>query len=364
MSSRSTTPRSDCSTAPSPSATGSKTAPSSGRCSSARSEIGVDVFITVYGEDLAKVRQTTAAALAIRGEHTTWILDDGRSDAVRDLAAEFGANYVRRLSGNGAKAGNINHALTLAKGQYFAIFDADFVPKPDFLYETLPFFIDDHVAFVQTPQAYGNMNNLVSRGAGFMQSVFYRFIQPGRNRFNAAFCVGTNVVFRRAAIDDIGGMNTDSKSEDVWTSLELHERGWRSIYIPVTLADRRRSRDRRGLHEAADAMGLRRLRDPDAAQSPEPAHPADAGSASAVHRDRHALLRRHHPLPAAHGSAAGDLLRSATGGPDGDPAHLVPVLRRLLRTADAAGVPHDGVFPHRDSGAGDRLVPDLHRGAR
>ena len=198
--------------------------------------VGVDVFITVYGEDLAKVRQTTAAALAIRGEHTTWILDDGRSDAVRDLAAELGANYVRRLSGNGAKAGNINHALTLAKGQYFAIFDADFVPKPDFLYETLPFFIDDHVAFVQTPQAYGNMNNLVSRGAGFMQSVFYRFIQPGRNRFNAAFCVGTNVVFRRAAIDDVGGMNTDSKSEDVWTSLELHERGWRSIYIPVTLA--------------------------------------------------------------------------------------------------------------------------------
>jgi cellulose synthase (UDP-forming) len=199
-------------------------------------QIAVDVLITVYGEDIEKVRKTTVAALAIRGAHTTWILDDGRSDAVKDLAAELGAHYVRRLSGNGAKAGNVNHALTLAKGDYFAIFDADFVPKPDFLYETIPFFIDDDVAFVQTPQAYGNMNSLVSRGAGFMQSVFYRFIQPGRNRFNAAFCVGTNVVFRRTAIDDIGGMNTESKSEDVWTSLQLHERGWRSIYIPVTLA--------------------------------------------------------------------------------------------------------------------------------
>lgn len=198
--------------------------------------VTVDVFITVYGEDLAKVENTTRAALAIRGEHRTWILDDGRSDAVRDLAASLGAYYIRRLSGNGAKAGNINHAMTIAKGDFFAIFDADFVPKPDFLYETIPFFVDDNVAFVQTPQAYGNMHNLVSRGAGFMQSVFYRFIQPGRNRFNAAFCVGTNVVFRRAAIQDIGGMNTDSKSEDVWTSLELHERGWRSIYIPVTLA--------------------------------------------------------------------------------------------------------------------------------
>ena len=89
---------------------------------------------------------------------------------------------------------------------------------------------------MQTPQAYGNLNNLISRGAGYMQSVFYRFIQPGRNRFNAAFSVGTNVIFRRTAIEEIGGMYSDSKSEDVWTSLMLHENGWRTIYIPTELA--------------------------------------------------------------------------------------------------------------------------------
>jgi len=198
--------------------------------------IDVDVFITVFGEPLDKIAKTVIAAMAMRGRHLTWVLDDGDSDAVRDLAADLGANYVRRLSHNGAKAGNVNHALSLASGEYFAIFDADFVPDPDFLYETVPFFIDDNVAFVQTPQAYGNMHNLISRGAGFMQSVFYRYIQPGRNRFNAAFCVGTNVIFRRKAIEQIGGMVTESKSEDVWTSLRLHERGWRSIYIAVTLA--------------------------------------------------------------------------------------------------------------------------------
>jgi cellulose synthase (UDP-forming) len=172
----------------------------------------------------------------LRGQHLTWILDDGRSDAVRALAAELGVRYIRRLTNHGAKAGNINHALSLTSGEYFAIFDADFVPKEDFLYETVPFFVDESVAFVQTPQSYGNMHNLVSRGAGFMQSVFYRFIQPGRNRFNAAFCVGTNVVFRRTAVLEVGGMCTDSKSEDVWTSLRLHENGWKSVYIPVTLA--------------------------------------------------------------------------------------------------------------------------------
>ena len=198
--------------------------------------ISVDVFITVYGEELEVVERTVTAAIGMRGRHQTWVLDDGRSDEIRDLAARLGARYIRRLSSNGAKAGNVNHALSIASGEYFAIFDADFVPRPEFLYETIPFFIDDNVAFVQTPQAYGNLTNMISRGAGFMQAVFYRFVQPGRNSFNAAFCVGTNVVFRRAAVDEVGGMYTDSKSEDVWTSLMLHERGWRSIYIPVTLA--------------------------------------------------------------------------------------------------------------------------------
>lgn len=196
----------------------------------------VDVFITVYGEDLETVSRTIRAAVALRGAHRTWVLDDGRSDELKDATESLGAWYVRRLSANGAKAGNVNHALSIAKGELFAIFDADFVPDPEFLVETVPFFVADNVAFVQTPQAYGNLNTIVARGAAYMQTVFYRFVQRGRNRFNAAFCVGTNVIYRRAAIDEIGGIHTDSKSEDVWTALTLHERGWRSIYISDVLA--------------------------------------------------------------------------------------------------------------------------------
>ncbi len=196
----------------------------------------VDVYITTYGEDIETIRRTVTAALLIDGRHETYILDDGKSDEVRALAAELGAKYIVREGNAGAKAGNINNALSVTSGEYFAILDADFVPTPDFLYQTVPFFAEHNVAFVQTPQAYGNLNSLISRGAGYMQSVFYRFIQPGKNRFNAAFCVGTNVVFRRAAIEQIGGMYTDSKSEDVWTSLRLHEKGWRSIYISTVLA--------------------------------------------------------------------------------------------------------------------------------
>nr|WP_297429760.1 cellulose synthase catalytic subunit [uncultured Actinotalea sp.] len=198
--------------------------------------VDVDVFITTYGEDLGTIRRTVEAAVAMHGKHLTWVLDDGRSDEVRELAGELGARYLRRLSGGGAKAGNINHALSQTSGDYFVILDADFVAHPDFLTETVPFFGSPDVSFVQTPQVYRNTNNLISRGAGYMQALFYRYIQPGRNRFNAAFCVGTNVIFRRTAIEEIGGIYTGSKSEDVWTSLLLHERGWRSVYIPTTLA--------------------------------------------------------------------------------------------------------------------------------
>jgi len=86
-------------------------------------EITIDVFITVYGEEVAKIHATAAAAIAIKGKHRTWILDDGRSDEVQALAEELGCHYVRRLSSNGAKAGNINHALSIAKGDFFCVFD-------------------------------------------------------------------------------------------------------------------------------------------------------------------------------------------------------------------------------------------------
>lgn len=196
----------------------------------------VDVFVTTYGEDLDVIRRTVSAALAIRGHHRTIVLDDGRSDDVRDLAHELGAEYVRRRDNKGAKAGNINHALSITDGEFFAVFDADFAPRPEFLHETLPYFATDKVAFVQTPQTYGNLHTVLSRGSGYMQSVFYSLIQSGKNRFNAAFCVGTNVVFRRNAIADIGGIYEKSKSEDIWTSIHLHERGWRSIYTGAVLA--------------------------------------------------------------------------------------------------------------------------------
>lgn len=199
-------------------------------------KVSVDVFIPVFGEPVEEIRTTAIAARDMFGQHKTYILDDGKSDEVARMGKAIGVTYIRRPTNEHAKAGNINYALQHTSGTYFAILDADFVASPRFLYETIPFFENDQLAFVQTPQYYDNIGNFVSTGANFMQHVFYSLIQSGKNRFNSAFCVGTNVIFRRAAIEAIGGMYDKSKSEDIWTSLKLHEHGYKSIYIPNVLA--------------------------------------------------------------------------------------------------------------------------------
>lgn len=198
--------------------------------------VNIDIFITTFGEDIDIIRRTAIAAQVLLGRHATYILDDGKSDTVRELANELGVDYIRRNGNDGAKAGNINNALTRSDGEFFVIFDADFVPDKMFLFETIPFFENPKVAFVQTPQYYDNLDNMISRGAGYMQHLFYSLILPGKNRFNAAFCVGTNVIFRRSSINEIGGMYQLSKSEDIWTSLRLHRKGFQSVYIPNVLA--------------------------------------------------------------------------------------------------------------------------------
>jgi len=201
-----------------------------------RKAIKVDIYIPVYGEPIDEIRATAIAARNVYGKHRTYILDDGDSDAVRLMAKQIGVDYIRRPVHDHAKAGNINYALSVTKGDFYLILDADFVADPTILYETIPFFENENLAFVQTPQFYDNQNNFVSTAANFMQNVFYSLIQSGKNRFNAAFCVGTNVVFRRSAVESIGGMEIKSKSEDVWTSLHLHEKGFESIYISTVLA--------------------------------------------------------------------------------------------------------------------------------
>jgi cellulose synthase (UDP-forming) len=121
-------------------------------------------------------------------------------------------------------------------GEFVMILDADHVPSPDFLVRTLPHLHDPATAFAQTPQTFPGARGVVASGSAEAQRIFYELVCPGKDSFNAVFCVGTNVIFRRSALQEIGGVYTGSNSEDIWTSLELHRRGWRSVFVREVLA--------------------------------------------------------------------------------------------------------------------------------
>ena len=84
---------------------------------------------------------------------------------------------------------------------------------------------------VQTPQYYSNAMNFISTGAGYMQHVFYSMLMQAKTDLTPRFVWERVALFRREAIDSIGGIYDKSKSEDIWTVMRLHEGGWRTVYI-------------------------------------------------------------------------------------------------------------------------------------
>jgi len=197
----------------------------------------VDVFVPRYNEPVEIVEPVIAAARELRGaDVTVYLLDDGGSEEFRVLAEKYGATYIAREDHHGAKAGNINNALAYADGDYVVVLDCDHVPHQEFLRRTLGYFADDKLAFVQTPQYYANADrNPVAAAAWAQQALFFGCIARGKSRMGAMFCCGTNVVFRRAALDDVGGFPTHSITEDFELSVIMQERGWHTEYVPEVL---------------------------------------------------------------------------------------------------------------------------------
>lgn len=201
-------------------------------------EPDVDVFIPTYGEPAEIVEPTVTAALRMRGARVrVHVLDDGRSPEIEEVAARYGVEYHTRPDRQGAKAGNINRALGRTAAPFVVVFDCDHVPEPHFLERTLPHMGDQRMAFVQTPQYYANGDeDGVASAAWAQQALFFGPIARGKDGLDAIFCCGTNVVFRRTALEDVGGLPEDSVTEDFELSVGLHERGWRSRYVPEVLA--------------------------------------------------------------------------------------------------------------------------------
>jgi cellulose synthase (UDP-forming) len=203
----------------------------------------VDIFLPICGEPMAVLRNTWAAVSdlvqAYEGTARPYVLDDGASDEAEDVAQSYGFGYLRRPDLPAfKKAGNLRYAFARTYGEHVLILDADFAPRPDLLAETLPYLDDPRVAIVQTPQFFreNSRQNWIENAAGAVQEVFYRSIQVARNRFDAAICVGTSAVYRRAALEPFGGPTLIPYAEDVHTGLDVRRIGYSLVYLPIVLS--------------------------------------------------------------------------------------------------------------------------------
>lgn len=205
----------------------------------------VDIYIPTYNEDVEIVRKTALAALAIdypAAKKQVYVLDDGRAEKYRQrrellqqMCDELGCLMLTRDNNDHAKAGNINTALHKTHGDLVLILDCDHIPLRGFLQETVGFFYDEKVALVQTPHWFYNPDpferNLMTQGrVPVGNELFYKVLQKGNDYWNATFFCGSAAVIRRNYVLEIGGIATETVTEDCHTSLRLHSLGYKSVY--------------------------------------------------------------------------------------------------------------------------------------
>ena len=146
--------------------------------------------------------------------------------------------YIPRTNREGFKAGALENGLRTAQGEFVAIFDADFIPQPDFLRRTIPYFLDpangSNIGMVQTRWTYLNSNySLLTRVETILLDGHFVIEHGGRSRRGTFFNFnGTAGVWRRAAIDAAGGWEHDTLTEDTDLSYRAQLKGWKFLYLP------------------------------------------------------------------------------------------------------------------------------------
>ncbi|MEM1129544.1 MAG: UDP-forming cellulose synthase catalytic subunit [Pseudomonadota bacterium] len=219
----------------------------------------VDILVPSLNEPASLLAVTLAAAKNIAyPDHlkTVVLCDDGGTDArcasddvfeasnakrrrdeLRQLCDKLGVVYMTRAENRGAKAGNLNEAMSRLDGDLVVIFDADHAPTRDFLARTVGYFVQDPELFlVQTPHFFLNQDpvarNLeLSKSSPPEYEMFYNGLQMGLDQWEGTFFCGSAAVLRRAALDEVGGISGRTITEDAETSLKVQAKGWKSIYV-------------------------------------------------------------------------------------------------------------------------------------
>lgn len=204
----------------------------------------VTIQLPIYNEFYVVERLIDAACQINypREQLEIQLLDDS-SDETTNLAASrvdhfvkqgYDIKHIRRASREGYKAGALREGLKTAKGEFIAIFDADFVPKPDFLLKTLPYFFHDHkIGLVQTRWEHLNSDySFLTRIQAMALDGHFVIEQNVRNK--AGFFInfnGTGGIWRKECIYDAGNWEADTLTEDLDLSYRAQLRGWKFKFL-------------------------------------------------------------------------------------------------------------------------------------
>lgn len=205
----------------------------------------VTVQLPIFNEKFVvdRLLRSVAEIEYPRDKFEIQLLDDSTDDtpevaaqtiaSLKEQFPDLQISHVQREDRVGYKAGALQYGLQEAKGEFVAVFDADFVPPPNFLLKTIPYFHDKEVGVVQT--RWGHINekfSLLTRLQAFMLNAHFSVEQAGRN---AGDCFinfnGTAGVWRRSTIDDAGGWEADTLTEDLDLSYRAQLKKWKFVYL-------------------------------------------------------------------------------------------------------------------------------------
>lgn len=168
------------------------------------------------------------------------ILDDSTDDTssiiqekLKTLTRPEIFKHIRRVNRNGFKAGALQHGLRTATGEFIAIFDADFVPEPDFLIKAIPYFSDEEIGVIQTRWGHLNKNfSLLTQLQAFGLDAHFSIEQAARNASGSFINFnGTCGIWRKKCIEDSGGWSADTLTEDLDLSYRAQLKGWKFKYL-------------------------------------------------------------------------------------------------------------------------------------
>lgn len=174
------------------------------------------------------------------------VLDDSTDETVdvvekavlRKQAEGFDIQHIRRESREGFKAGALKEGLKTAKGDFVAIFDADFMVQKDFLQKTLPFFSDPKIGMVQTRWEHLNCDySILTKAQALALDGHFILEQNVRNRAGFFFSFnGTGGIWRKSCIYDAGNWHVDTLTEDLDLSYRAQLNGWRFVFLKDTVS--------------------------------------------------------------------------------------------------------------------------------